>query len=124
MRHNSRTEWLTCRTGPDGIELLEAAFDRHIYDRHIHETYAIGVTLRGVQRFWCRGATHDSTPGDVILINPGEVHDGRSGARDGYADRMFYVSIDALRRVVEDGLARYPTQGSATKCRRASHARD
>jgi hypothetical protein len=46
-------EWLNYRTGPDGIDFLEAAFDRHVYDRHIHETYAIGVTLRGVQRFRC-----------------------------------------------------------------------
>jgi AraC-like DNA-binding protein len=105
-RHNTSTEWLTCRAGPSGIDFLEAAFDRHIYDRHIHETYAIGFTLRGVQRFWCRGATHDSTPGHVILINPGEVHDGRSGTRGGYAYRMFYVPIDTLSKLVEDGLER------------------
>ena len=86
--------------GPDGVELLHAQFDRHIYDRHMHETYAIGVTLRGVQRFWCRGATRDSLPGDVIVIHPGEAHDGRSGAPGGYAYRMFYVTtalFDSLR---------------------------
>jgi AraC-like DNA-binding protein len=99
-------EWLNYRTGPNGIDFLEAAFDRHVYDRHIHETYAIGFTLRGVQRFWCRGATHDSTPGHVILINPGEAHDGRSGDRGGYVYRMFYVPIDTLRNLVEDGLER------------------
>jgi hypothetical protein len=31
---------------------------------------AIGVTLRGVQRFWYRGVTHDSTPGHAIVIRP------------------------------------------------------
>jgi AraC-like DNA-binding protein len=72
----------------------------------MHDTYAIGITRRGVQRFWCHGETHDSTPGDVIAINPGEVHDGRSGSDGGYAYRMFYVSIETFRSIVEDALER------------------
>lgn len=84
------------------VELFEAAFERHVYERHIHDSYAIGVTLRGVQRFWCRGATRDSTAGTVIVIAPGEVHDGQSGAPGGYAYRMLYVSIDYVERVLAD----------------------
>jgi AraC-like DNA-binding protein len=95
-----------CPRGAGGVELLEAAFDRHVFDRHMHDTYAIGVTGRGVQRFWCRRETHNSTPGDVIAINPGEVHDGRSGAAGGYAYRMFYVSVATFRNSVEDALQR------------------
>ena len=40
------------------VELLEAAFVDFTYERHFHDTFAIGVTLRGVQRFWCRGTTY------------------------------------------------------------------
>jgi AraC-like DNA-binding protein len=98
--HRGR-EWVRHRVVSDGVELLEAAFERHVYERHIHETYAIGFTLRGVQRFWCRGATRDSTPGNVIAINPGEAHDGESGAVGGYAYRMFYVSVDRVRQFVD-----------------------
>src|SRR5262245_64370771 len=76
MGSGERVRWAR---GSEGIELLEAAFDKFTYDRHTHDTYAIGVTLHGVQRFSCRNATHDSRPGDVMIINPGEVHDGRSG---------------------------------------------
>ena len=54
MRPANPSEWIDCPAGRDGIELLHASLDRHVYDRHIHESYAIGVTLRGVQRFWCR----------------------------------------------------------------------
>jgi AraC-like DNA-binding protein len=99
-------EWVRCPRGPSGVELLEAAFDRHVFDRHMHDTYAIGVTDRGVQRFLCRRETHDSLPGNVIAINPGEVHDGRSGASGGYAYRMFYVSVASFRNIVEDALQR------------------
>jgi AraC-like DNA-binding protein len=95
------------RVVSDGVELLEAAFERHVYERHIHETYAIGFTLRGVQRFWCRGATRDSTPGHVIAINPGEAHDGQSGAAGGYAYRMFYVSINRVQVIVDQSTKRH-----------------
>jgi AraC-like DNA-binding protein len=106
-RHlHASEEWVRCPRGPSGVELLEAAFHRHVFDRHMHDTYAIGVTKRGVQRFWCRSETHDSTPGNVIAINPGEVHDGRSGAAGGYAYRMFYVSVARFRNIVEDALQR------------------
>ena len=94
--------WADFSPGCDGVELLQARFERHVYDRHIHDTYAIGVTLHGVQRFWCRGAYHDSTSGHVIVIRPGEAHDGRSGAAGGYAYRMFYVRPDVLQAVVDE----------------------
>jgi AraC-like DNA-binding protein len=106
MSWSADRERVRYKTLDDGVELLEAAFDRHVYDRHMHESCAIGFTLRGVQRFWCRGATHDSTPGDVILIGPGEVHDGRSGAPGGYAYRMMYVSVDRLTRAIGDAVGR------------------
>src|SRR5262245_47326740 len=101
-----RREWLDCPPGPDGIELLQASFDRHVYDRDIHESSAFGVTLRGGQRFWCGGCTHDSTPGDTILIGPGEAHDGRSGAAGGYAYRMFYIRTEILDSLLEDAFGR------------------
>ncbi len=107
MRAPSATrDWARATRGGRGVELLEAAFEHHVYDRHSHDTLAIGTTLRGVQRFWCRGSTHDSRPGDVIVLDPGEVHDGRSGAHGGYAYRMLYVDADAAREMVEDASGR------------------
>ena len=103
-------ERVHCPPGRNGVELLEAEFERHVFDRHMHETYAVGFTCRGVQRFWCRGTTHDSTPGHVIAINPGEVHDGRSGTGGGYAYRMFYVSVATFRDIVEDALGSPPVK--------------
>lgn len=101
-----RREWVQYRAGTDGVELLEASFDRHVYERHIHETYAIGVTRRGVQRFWCLGATHDSLPAGVIVIPPGEAHDGESGTTGGYSYRMFYVPVDRVRALAAEAFER------------------
>jgi AraC-like DNA-binding protein len=94
-----------------GVELLEAQFERHVYERHMHDTYAIGVTLRGVQRFWCCGATRNSMPGDVIMIPPGTVHDGQSGSAGGYRYLMFYVPLSLVRDVIEDALERPAAPG-------------
>ena len=98
-------DWARYRAANADVELLEAAFEQHVYERHFHETYAIGVTLRGVQRFRGGSRTHNSMPGDVMVIPPGEIHDGESGAAGGYAYRMFYIREAALRDVLEDALA-------------------
>jgi AraC-like DNA-binding protein len=97
----SSCEWAECPPGRDGVELLQASFEHHVYDRHMHDAYAIGVTLRGVQRFWCSGAHHDSVPGSVMIIRPGEVHDGKSGSHGGYAYKMIYVRPDLLDSLLE-----------------------
>ena len=95
-------EWVRYRSAKDGVELLEASFEQHVYERHIHDTFAIGVTQRGVQRFWCCGVTHDSLPGNILVIPPGEAHDGESGAEGGYTYRMFYVSTDRMTELASD----------------------
>lgn len=101
------------RVVSDGVELLQAQFERHVFERHIHDSYAIGFTLRGIQRFWCRGSTHNSTRGHVIAISPGEAHDGESGAAGGYAYRMFYVSIERVRQILDDAHERRLAQFDA-----------
>ena len=92
------------------LELLEAAFVDFTYERHFHDTFAIGVTLRGVQRFWCRGTTYNSVRGDILVIPPGEPHDGESGGAGGYAYRMFYVAESALLDIVTDA-SEHPAVG-------------
>src|SRR5207253_2751363 len=68
------------RDSATGIETIRAHFTGHAYDPHFHDAYLVGVTEQGLQEFSCRRALHRSTPGRVILIEPGEVHDGQ--ARD------------------------------------------
>src|SRR5262245_46647848 len=99
MHSAERTSY---REAGQHVELLEAECTSYVYERHFHDTYAIGVTLRGVQRFRCGGRTHDSVPGRVMVIPPGEVHDGESGSPGGYAYRMFYVHERLIREVLAD----------------------
>lgn len=73
------------------FERLEAYFRGHAYEPHRHDTYAIGMTLTGVQSFHYRGAHRHSLPGRTIVIHPDEVHDGHAGSDAGFRYRMLYV---------------------------------
>ncbi|QPC89424.1 AraC family transcriptional regulator [Mesorhizobium sp. INR15] len=76
---------------PAGMERIEARFHGSAFDLHRHDTYAIGVTLHGVQTFRYRGKTHHSQPGQVIVLHPDELHDGGAGTEDGLRYRMLYL---------------------------------
>ena len=106
-RRESVADWTEYATAPEpGVELLRARMRRHVYERHAHDGYAIGVTEWGVQAFRCRGGTHASTQGMVMAFNPDDPHDGHAGDEYGFAYRMLYVTPDAIRRVLEDAADR------------------
>lgn len=93
-------DWIRLAPSRPGLERIEAFFAGHAYDPHRHATYAIGCTLGGVQSFDYRGARADSLPGNVLVLHPDEVHDGRAGAETGFHYRMLYVEP----RLVRDAL--------------------
>ncbi|RWC62848.1 AraC family transcriptional regulator [Mesorhizobium sp.] len=76
---------------PAGMERIEARFHGSAFDPHRHDTYAIGVTLHGVQTFRYLGATRHSLPGQIIVLHPDELHDGGAGTEDGLRYRMLYL---------------------------------
>src|SRR5262245_24216991 len=87
------SSWIA-RAGPDrGVELFRAWFGgrSEAYQKHRHDTYAIGVTDAGVQVFDYRGAVRHSLPGEVAVLYPDELHDGRPGTREGFGYRIVYV---------------------------------
>jgi len=73
------------------VELLTAWFAGAAYQKHRHDTYAIGLTDQGVQVFDYRGATRTAMPGEVVALYPDEVHDGRAGTDEGFGYRIIYV---------------------------------
>jgi AraC-like DNA-binding protein len=76
---------------PSGVEAIQACFGGHAYDLHRHDDWLVGATDYGVQDFFCRGVRHHSTTGRIILIEPGEAHDGRAGTPDGFGYQMLYL---------------------------------
>ena len=91
--------WIDLAQDADtGIETLRAHFEGHAYDPHWHDSYLVGVTEQGVQQFNCRRARHQSTPGKVFLLEPGDIHDGEAPTADGFTYRMLYLDPQWLQR--------------------------
>ncbi len=86
-----------------GFERIEARFFGPAFARHRHDTYALGVTLAGVQTFWYRGAQRRSLPGQILVLHPDEIHDGGAGDETGLRYRMLYVEPALLRRALGEG---------------------
>lgn len=92
-------DWIELnRDAETGIETIRAHFEGHAYDPHFHDSYLIGFTEQGVQQFHCRKALHSSTPGQVFLLEPGELHDGHAPARGGFTYSMLYLDPHWLER--------------------------
>jgi AraC-like DNA-binding protein len=100
--------WVRGRGPVQGVELLQAWFGGPAFARHRHDTYAIGVTDVGVQRFDYRGRVENSQPGQVFVLHPDEMHDGRPGAEGGFGYRIIYVEPARI------GAAVYAISGCAT----------
>lgn len=93
--------WIDLAQDADtGIETLRAHFEGHAYDPHWHDSYLVGVTEQGVQQFNCRRAKHQSTPGKVFLLEPGDIHDGEAPTEDGFTYRMLYLEAQWLEREI------------------------
>jgi AraC-like DNA-binding protein len=93
-------EWIESAGPVDGVELFRARFAGRAYRKHRHDTYAVGVTDFGVQVFDYRGAAHAALPGEIAVLYPDELHDGRAGTPEGFGYHIVYVEPARLAEAV------------------------
>jgi AraC-like DNA-binding protein len=76
----------------------------HHFPRHSHEQFSIGVIAFGAQRSWSGVGSVSAVAGDVIMANPGEIHDGAplDGRARGW--RMIYLDPAIVAREVREDL--------------------
>jgi AraC-like DNA-binding protein len=72
------------------------------FGRHSHDTYGVGVVGRGGQRSASGRGPVEARAGDVITVNPGEVHDGMPFDERGRAWRMLYFEPSLLQDVANE----------------------
>jgi len=80
-----------------GVERMRAFLRGEAFAPHRHDTYAIGVTTDGIQSFGYRGASHGSLAGQVFVLHPDELHDGRQGDDRGFGYRIAYIDPVLVR---------------------------
>ncbi|WP_081049731.1 helix-turn-helix transcriptional regulator [Pseudomonas rhizoryzae] len=90
---------LSC--GPKGIEAM-LADTACTFARHTHEDFGIGLIHRGAQKSMSGRGLVEAGPGDVITVNPGEVHDGAPLDEQGRAWRMLYLHPGLVAAVGQD----------------------
>ncbi|KWB89733.1 AraC family transcriptional regulator [Burkholderia ubonensis] len=96
----TRSDWISRSEATQGIERIEAYFRGNAYSMHRHDTYAIGLTLAGVQCFHYRRSLRSSVPGQTMVLHPDEAHDGQAGTHEGFRYQMIYVQPAAIQAVL------------------------
>jgi AraC-like DNA-binding protein len=75
-----------------------------VFPRHAHDTYGIGRIRRGAQRSWSAAGWVDAGPGDLVMVNPGEVHDGQPIADGGRRWQMLFLDPQLVEAAAAETL--------------------
>ena len=101
MRQTEHALFWRTPTYPD-MDMLRATYITHSFARHFHETYALGVIERGTYTFYHAGKMRVITAGQIVIINPGEIHSGNAVDADGWRYRMFYPGAILMRQIAQE----------------------
>lgn len=80
----------------DGL-LAVTAVSRRAFARHTHDGFGVGVIVEGAQRSASGRGQVEACAGQIITVNPNEVHDGLPICDQPRAWRMIYIDPFRLR---------------------------
>lgn len=78
------------------------ASSQRAFARHMHDQFGIGVMERGGQLSHSGRGQVEAGAGDVITVNPGEIHDGVPTGDSGRAWRIVYLDPPMVERAAFD----------------------
>ena len=81
---------------------LSAWLPSHSYPIHTHDAFGIGYMVAGVQDSVYGRKSRITEAGDLMLTNPGELHDGVPIDDEGRAFNMFYLQPEILYQAAAD----------------------
>jgi AraC-like DNA-binding protein len=85
---NRQFKLLPCQS--EGIEAV-AADTALAFGRHTHEQFGVGLIARGAQKSASGRGMVEAGAGDIVTVNPGEVHDGTPIGDGGRSWQMLYL---------------------------------
>lgn len=83
-----------------GVELFRATLSEFDFRPHSHEEFFVALTEGGVATPRYRGHSHVVRPGDLIVLNPEEVHAGGPPTAESWTYRAIYPGPDLMRGIV------------------------
>lgn len=90
---------LACQTV--GVQAVQAESQR-TFARHTHESFGIGLMLRGAQTSASGRGQVQARAGDLITVNPGEVHDGAPLGQSARGWVMLYLAPAIVAAAAQD----------------------
>ena len=91
------------RSAIRGIEACSIASNQS-FPRHAHDQFGIGVIASGAQRSWSGIGPVDAGAGDIITVNPGEMHDGTPVQGQVRRWQMLYIDPGILSGAMTRGV--------------------
>ena len=106
---------------PGVREVFHARFVGHRYPPHTHDTWTLLVVDQGAIRYDLERRAHGSDRGDVTVLPPGVVHDGRAAHGAGFRKRVLYVETAVLGEHLVGPAVDHPTIVDPWLQRRIDH---
>jgi AraC-like DNA-binding protein len=104
MARNPTHSHVVFRRDPDlpGFEVRYSRYGGYAFRKHTHAAYCVGVVESGESDFYLDGQILRTAPGDVVCINPGQVHACNPDPGSAMIYRMCYLAPHWIRRVGEE----------------------
>lgn len=83
-----------------GLQAVSGTSD-HTFPRHTHDEFGIGLVEVGANMSASGRGQVEAGPGNVITVNPGEVHDGMPVGGAARTWHMFYLGIGLIDQIAE-----------------------
>lgn len=72
------------------------------FSRHTHDAFGIGLVTRGAQKSFSGCGMVEACAGDLITVNPNEVHDGTPLGDAGRSWKMLYLAPDLAAEMLRE----------------------
>lgn len=115
-------EFRLIATGQAGLSAVSARSD-HAFPRHTHDEFGFGLIVSGGQISASGRGQVTAGAGDLITVNPGEVHDGIAVRGEPRAWHMLYLSPERMADLASGFAAGKPFEFNRPVLAHASLAR-
>jgi len=86
----------------EGLSLTATAYRQHHFPKHFHSHYTILLVEEGINEGFTERQRYRVEPGQVLIINPGELHAGHSFDQRYLRFRSLRITEAMLQRVYAD----------------------
>lgn len=84
----------------NGLELLRGAFTTNFFKPHFHETYSIILINNGVGDYSYKQKEYIVPQGELLLLNPYDIHTGRSIGKDVWRFQSIYIPTSYVKETL------------------------